>query len=77
MYWRRVYSSKISGLTLILDRRIICNKRSAHVRPRCEETYFKRASPISASFAEGSGLRHSVSRSYRSPCQYKPYKDRA
>lgn len=34
-----------------------------YVSPRCDETHFKRQSPISNSFSEGSGLRHSFSKS--------------
>ena len=34
-----------------------------YVKPRCEETHFRRARPISANFSDDSGLRHSVSRS--------------
>ena len=36
---------------------------NTHVRPLCDDTYFRRASPISDNTSEGSGLRHSVSRS--------------
>lgn len=36
-----------------------------YVSPRWEETNFRRARPISRSFPEGPGLRHSDSNSYR------------
>ena len=36
----------------------------AHVRPLCDETNLRRASPISDNFSDGPGLTHSVSRSY-------------
>lgn len=37
-----------------------------YVRPRCDEIHFRRHRPISRSFSEGVGLRHSFSRSYHS-----------
>ena len=37
---------------------------SAYVIPRCDETCFSRQRPISLSFSDGPGLRHSCSRSY-------------
>lgn len=39
-------------------------QRCTYVRPRCEEIHFRRHNPISNSFSEGSGLRHSASRSW-------------
>lgn len=62
MYWRRVYSSNISGL-LKIRMRYVKARGITHVRPRCEDTNFRSASPMSDSMCEGSGLRHSVSRS--------------
>lgn len=38
---------------------------STYVRPRCDDTHLRRQSPISMSFSDGSGLRHSVSKSYQ------------
>ena len=39
-------------------------RREAHVKPLCDETYFRSANPMSDRTDEGSGLRHSFSRSY-------------
>ena len=38
--------------------------REAHVKPLWDETYLRSASPISERTVDGSGLRHSFSRSY-------------
>ena len=38
--------------------------REAHVNPLWDETYLRSASPISERTVDGSGLRHSFSRSY-------------
>ena len=38
--------------------------REAHVKPLWDETYLRSASPISERTFDGSGLRHSFSRSY-------------
>ena len=40
------------------------NDKDTYVRPRCDDTNFKRDTPISRSFSDGPGFRHSVSRSY-------------
>ena len=37
--------------------------RYTHVSPRCDDIHLRRHSPISKSFCEGSGVRHSASRS--------------
>lgn len=43
-------------------------KKKTYVRPRCDEIHFRRQRPISRSFSDGVGLRHSFSRS----CIHQP-----
>ena len=63
IYCRRVYSSNISGLHGALAFKCRMFRVYAYVRPRCDETNLRRARPISASFSDGSNLRHSASKS--------------
>lgn len=67
-YCRRTYSSNISGLKGILEENKAISKkgeRGPYVKLLCDETCLRRASPISSSFSDGSGLKHSVSKSYQ------------
>lgn len=41
-------------------------EQCTYVRPRCDDIHLRRHNPISSSFCEGSGLRHSASRSWDS-----------
>ena len=43
---------------------MLAKVREAHVKPLWDETYLRSASPISERTFDGSGLRHSFSRSY-------------
>lgn len=60
----RIFIECVGAIITIRSLYMIEQRRRAHVNPRCDETYFRRASPISDSFSDGSGFRHSVSRSY-------------
>ena len=60
----RIFIECVWPIITIRSLYTIDQRRRAHVNPRCDETYFSRASPISDSFSDGSGFRHSVSRSY-------------
>lgn len=62
----RVFIECVEPRLAIRSLRMIDQRSRAHVNPLCDETYFRRASPISDSFSDGSGFRHSVSRSYNS-----------
>ena len=64
IYCRRVYSSNISGLYELRKMYMSAKVREAHVKPLWDETYLRSASPISERTFDGSGLRHSFSRSY-------------
>ena len=64
IYCRRVYSSNISGLCELRKISMLANVRGAHVKPLWDETYLRSASPISERTFDGSGLRHSFSKSY-------------
>lgn len=62
----RVFIECVKPRLAIRSLRTIDQRGRAHVNPLCDETYFRRASPISDSFSDGSGFRHSVSRSWNS-----------
>jgi hypothetical protein len=66
LYWRRVYSSKFSNLHCAVSPGPLRYQQShytTYVRPRCDEIHFSKHSPISSNLYEGSGFRHSSSRS--------------
>ena len=67
--WRHIDAAyihqKVQVFGVLLVKRTSLFFSGTYVRPLCDETNLRRQRPISASFSEGSGFRHSFSRSYQ------------